>query len=98
MFYYLTRTQPTDGWYYNLMIIGVAAQFVAQWAAIVGCHTFAIASIALGIGIGYNTGPSFRADKMGLVEGEKCREIICYLVLISRVKKIWARSCVIWMF
>ncbi|XP_028415748.1 uncharacterized protein LOC114539320 [Dendronephthya gigantea] len=48
MFYYLTRTQPRDGWYYYLMIFGVAAQFMAQWAAIVGCHAFAIASLALG--------------------------------------------------
>ena len=48
MFYYLTRTQPKDSWYYYLMMIGVAAQFVAQWAAIVGYHAFAIASLALG--------------------------------------------------
>lgn len=48
LFYYLVRNQPKDGWYYYLMILGVAAQFIAQWAAIVGCHVFAISSLALG--------------------------------------------------
>lgn len=48
LFYYLVHDQPKDGWYFYLMILGVAAQFIAQWAAIVGCHVFAISSLALG--------------------------------------------------
>ncbi|XP_020907649.2 uncharacterized protein LOC110245702 [Exaiptasia diaphana] len=48
LFGILVRDQPRDGWYFYLMITGVAAQFIAQWAAIVGCHVFAISSLSLG--------------------------------------------------
>lgn len=48
LFYYLVHSQPRDGWYFYLMVTGVAAQFISQWAAIVGCHVFAISSLALG--------------------------------------------------
>jgi hypothetical protein len=48
LFYYIIRSQPKDDWYFYLMVTGVAAQFLAQWAAIVGCHAFAISSLTLG--------------------------------------------------
>lgn len=62
VFYVIIWASQPRGTYFDILVTGVGAQFLAQWAAIVSCHVFAASSFALG-----NSQLHFLATKLKII-------------------------------